>query len=112
MESGKLNNFQLSTSNFQPYTDSSQPLKGTITITTDFKDNNLIVKIKDNGKGIPKNQLGKIFTAGFTTKSSGVGTGLGLAICTKIIEKHNGKITVNSEVGKGSEFIISICSDL
>lgn len=82
--------------------------EGTITITTDYIDKNLIVKIKDTGHGIPQNQLNKIFTAGFTTKSSGVGTGLGLAICTKIIEKHNGKITVNSEVGRGSEFIITI----
>ncbi len=82
--------------------------EGTITITTEYKDKNLIVKIKDTGHGIPKNQLLKIFSAGFTTKSSGVGTGLGLAICTKIIEKHNGKIIVNSEVGKGSEFIITI----
>lgn len=84
---------------------------GTITITTEFIDKKLIVKIKDSGKGIPENQLDKIFTAGFTTKSSGVGTGLGLAICTKIIEKHKGEITVNSEVGKGSEFIITIYSE-
>lgn len=84
---------------------------GTITITTEFVDNNLVVKIKDTGKGIPKNQLNKIFSAGFTTKSSGVGTGLGLAICTKIVEKHRGKITVNSEVGIGSEFVITICSE-
>lgn len=81
---------------------------GTITITTDFIDKNLIVKIKDTGRGIPQNQLDKIFTAGFTTKSSGVGTGLGLAICTKIIEKHKGEISVNSAVGMGSEFIITI----
>ena len=85
--------------------------EGTITITTEFQDKNLIVKIKDTGCGIPQNQLNKIFSAGFTTKSSGVGTGLGLAICTKIIEKHKGKITVNSEVGRGSEFIITICSE-
>ncbi len=84
---------------------------GKITISTEFINNRLVVKIKDNGKGIPQNQLDKIFTAGFTTKSSGVGTGLGLAICTKIIEKHKGEITVNSEVGKGSEFIITICSE-
>ena len=82
---------------------------GTITISTEYTNNSLIVKIKDTGKGIPKNQLSKIFTAGFTTKGIGVGTGLGLAICTKIIEKHNGKITVNSEVGVGSEFTITIC---
>lgn len=84
---------------------------GKITITTEFKDKKLIVKIKDNGRGIPRNQLNKIFTAGFTTKGAGVGTGLGLAICSKIIEKHNGEIIVNSEEGKGSEFIITICSE-
>lgn len=82
--------------------------KGTITITTEYKDKKLIVKIKDTGKGIPQNQLNKIFSAGFTTKGVGVGTGLGLAICSKIIERHKGEITVNSEVGKGSEFIITI----
>lgn len=82
--------------------------KGTISISTEYKDKNLIVKIKDSGKGIPQNQLNKIFSAGFTTKGVGVGTGLGLAICTKIIEKHKGEITVNSEVGMGSEFIITI----
>ena len=82
--------------------------KGTISISTEYKDKNLIVKIKDSGKGIPQNQLNKIFSAGFTTKGVGVGTGLGLAICTKIIEKHKGEITVNSEVGKGSEFVITI----
>lgn len=82
--------------------------KGTITITTEYKDKKLIVKIKDTGKGIPQNQLNKIFSAGFTTKGVGFGTGLGLAICSKIIERHKGEITVNSEVGKGSEFIITI----
>lgn len=84
---------------------------GKITITTEYNNKKLIVKIKDTGRGIPRNQLNKIFTAGFTTKSSGIGTGLGLAICLKIIEKHNGEIIVNSEVGKGSEFIITICSE-
>lgn len=85
--------------------------KGSITITTEFKDKYLYVKIKDTGCGIPQNQLDKIFTAGFTTKSFGVGTGLGLAICTKIIEKHKGEIIVNSELGVGSEFIITICGE-
>lgn len=82
--------------------------KGKIIITTEYRDKKLVVKIKDNGKGIPQNQLSKIFSAGFTTKGVGVGTGLGLAICTKIIEKHKGEITVNSEIGKGSEFVITI----
>lgn len=82
--------------------------KGKIIITTEYRDKKLVVKIKDNGKGIPQNQLSKIFSAGFTTKGVGVGTGLGLAICTKIIEKHKGEITVNSEIGKGSEFVVTI----
>ena len=82
--------------------------QGTITITTEYKKKKLVVKIKDTGKGIPQNQLSKIFSAGFTTKGIGVGTGLGLAICSKIIEKHKGEITVTSEVGKGSEFTITI----
>lgn len=84
---------------------------GTITISTDYKDNYLTVKIKDTGRGIPSNHLDKIFTAGFTTKGSGIGTGLGLAICNKIIEKHKGEIIVNSEVGQGSEFVITLRSE-
>lgn len=83
---------------------------GKINISTDFKDNNLIVKIKDNGKGIAKEKLHKIFTVGYTTKGVGVGTGLGLAISEKIIQKHNGKISVISEKGQGSEFTITIPS--
>ena len=79
---------------------------GTITIDTDYKKNNLTVKIKDDGCGIKEPD--KIFFAGYTTKGVGVGTGLGLAISQKIIEKHNGKIEVKSKVGKGSEFIITI----
>lgn len=82
--------------------------QGKITITTAQKANNLEICIKDNGKGIPKENLNKIFTAGFTTKGVGVGTGLGLAISQKIIDKHNGKIRVISEFGVGSEFIITI----
>ena len=85
--------------------------KGKIVISTEFQDSNLIVKIKDNGQGIPKENLNKIFTAGYTTKGVGVGTGLGLAISQKIIDKHKGKIQVYSEVGIGTEFVITIKSE-
>lgn len=85
--------------------------KGKIVISTEFQDSNLIVKIKDNGQGIPKENLNKIFTAGYTTKGVGVGTGLGLAISQKIIDKHKGKIQVYSEVGVGTEFVITIKSE-
>ena len=82
--------------------------KGIITISTQIQDNNLIVKIKDNGKGIKTENINKIFDAGFTTKSVGVGTGLGLAISSKIIQKHNGEILVNSKENEGTEFIVKI----
>ena len=82
---------------------------GTITITTSYADKNLTISIKDTGKGIEDTD--KIFEAGYTTKSYGIGTGMGLAISSKIIDKHNGKIEVKSEVGKGSEFIITIPSE-
>lgn len=81
---------------------------GTIEISTAVENNELIVKIKDSGKGIKPENLGKIFNAGYTTKSAGIGTGLGLAISSKIVDKHHGKIHVTSEFGHGSEFTISI----
>ena len=81
---------------------------GEIAIDTSFENNDLIVKIKDTGCGIKEPE--KIFFAGYTTKGVGVGTGLGLAISQKIIEKHDGKIKVNSQLGVGSEFVITIPS--
>ena len=84
--------------------------RGVITITTFYEAETLTMSIKDTGRGIPESEIPKIFAAGYTTKGVGVGTGLGLAICLKIIEKHDGKITVNSELGKGTEFIITIHS--
>ena len=73
-----------------------------------YENQNLIVKIKDTGCGIKEPE--KIFFAGYTTKGVGVGTGLGLAISQKIVEKHEGKIEVNSQLNIGSEFIITIPS--
>jgi signal transduction histidine kinase len=81
---------------------------GTITISTNYTKSNLVVKIKDTGCGIKEPE--KIFFAGYTTKGVGIGTGLGLAIAQKIIEKHRGKIEVKTEVGNGSEFIVTIPS--
>lgn len=81
---------------------------GKISIDTSFENQNLIVKIKDTGCGIKEPE--KIFFAGYTTKGVGVGTGLGLAISQKIVEKHEGKIEVNSQLNIGSEFIITIPS--
>ena len=82
---------------------------GIITIDTKYENSNLIVKIKDNGCGIKEPD--KIFFAGYTTKGVGVGTGLGLAISQKIIEKHNGSISVKTKLNEGSEFTITIPSE-
>jgi len=82
--------------------------KGTITIKTAKKDGNVIVSISDDGEGIKEDNLGKIFDPGFTTRGVGVGTGLGLSISYNIIKDHKGELKAKSEVGKGSEFIISL----
>lgn len=62
------------------------------------------IKVVDNGSGIPKDVVGKIFEPLFSTKNKG--TGLGLAIVSNMIKKHGGTISVDSEVGKGTEFKI------
>jgi signal transduction histidine kinase len=80
--------------------------RGKLKIRT-FKDaDNVYVEISDTGRGIPPDQLEKIFEPGFTTKERGEGTGLGLSISRKIIDKHRGRILVDSEVGKGSTFTV------
>jgi signal transduction histidine kinase len=71
--------------------------------------NHVIIKIKDNGIGMSPTTKEKIFEHLFTTKSISEGTGLGLSIVREIIiEKHEGNIEVNSVLGKGSEFIITL----
>jgi PAS domain S-box-containing protein len=81
---------------------------GEFTIRTDIsKDRNkVIMEFIDNGAGIEKEYLGKIFDPFQTTKRPGKGTGLGLSVSYKIIEKHGGNISVESEPGKGTKFTI------
>ncbi|MFK8182713.1 MAG: ATP-binding protein [Phormidesmis sp.] len=66
------------------------------------------ISIQDTGGGMPPELKHKIFDPFFTTKPVGKGTGLGLGICFKIIERHQGTIEVVSEIGKGTEFIITL----
>ena len=80
--------------------------KGTLKVAIFQRDNYAVVSISDSGKGIPDDIKEKIFTPFFTTKGAGEGSGLGLDIVNKIIEKHDGKIEVESEVGKGTTFLI------
>jgi signal transduction histidine kinase/Fe-S-cluster-containing hydrogenase component 2 len=68
----------------------------------------VVIRVADNGCGIPREHLAKVFTPFFTTKEMGKGTGLGLAITYGIVKMHSGQITVDSEVGKGTTFAIRL----
>ncbi|NET25454.1 MAG: response regulator [Okeania sp. SIO1I7] len=82
-----------------------------IKISTELSSshNSIIVRISDNGVGMPKEVKAKIFQQGFTTKGVGKGTGLGMAIAHQIVtEKHGGQISCDSTVGQGTIFTIII----
>lgn len=83
----------------------------TISISTQEDEKNIIIKIKDNGNGIPEDLRVKIFEPFFTTKPVGKGTGLGLPLCNDIIKDHNGKLAINSQMGEFTEFIITLPKD-
>jgi hypothetical protein len=85
--------------------------KPEITITTEKMDSSVRISISDNGPGIPDEIKDRIFEPFFTTKPVGEGTGLGLSIVYQIIENLHGQITVNSEIDKGTEFIITLPID-
>ncbi|WP_413172361.1 ATP-binding protein [Anabaena azotica] len=76
--------------------------------TSQVNDQYIKIKIKDNGSGIEPEIINKLFDPFFTTKPVGKGTGLGLSICYQIVEKHEGKIEVDSEVRQGTEFTIKL----
>ena len=83
--------------------------KPTITIRTEKENSEWVnIYLGDNGIGMDENTKKKIFEPFFTTKDVGEGTGLGMSIVFKIIERHGGSLTVNSEPGKGTEFKISL----
>ncbi len=83
--------------------------KGLIEIFTLAKERSVEIHVKDNGGGIPVEFREKVFNPFFTTKPVGMGTGQGLAISHKVIvNKHNGSLIFDSEIGKGTTFIISL----
>lgn len=83
--------------------------KGVIRIATRTEDEHAVVEIADNGSGIPEEIVGRVFDPFFTTKDVGVGTGQGLAIARSVVvDKHNGTIGVESQVGRGTKFVIRL----
>ena len=89
---------------------------GKVIVSTEKpKDNDFIeISVSDSGVGIPENKIDNLFRIDKNISSIGTdneeGTGLGLILCKEFVEKHGGKICVESEIGKGSEFIISLPS--
>jgi PAS domain S-box-containing protein len=82
--------------------------KGTLTITTEKAGEVVRASFTDDGPGIPPENLGQIFNPFFTTKEVGQGIGLGLSICHGIVIEHGGKIYVESELDKGSTFVVEL----
>jgi two-component system, NtrC family, sensor kinase len=89
----------------------------TVSISTKKIDDNIFIRIKDNGTGIPQNIADKIFQPFFTTKPAGQGTGLGLSLAYDIVKAHGGTLKVKIKegeartddlAGRGSEFIIQL----
>lgn len=87
------------------------PEKGEIFISTFIKNQDIVITIKDTGSGIDPKHMSKLFDPFFTTKPVGKGTGLGLSISYGIIEKHKGKIEVESTLTKGTTFKITLPID-
>jgi signal transduction histidine kinase len=79
-------------------------IEGKVIVELDVKDDKALVKVVDNGTGIPEDVRSKLFTPSFTTKSSGMG--LGLAMVKNIIVNSEGRIWFDTEVGKGTTFYI------
>ena len=85
-------------------------VRGTIIVKIRHDENFVYGSVSDTGAGIPEDVRARIFDMFFTTKEEGKGTGLGLSISKEIIKNHGGDITVESEVGKGTTFTVSLPS--
>jgi signal transduction histidine kinase len=88
----------------------AMPNGGTLTVESVKVKEGVAVSFSDTGVGVPSEIMTKLWSPFFTTKAKGMG--LGLAICKRIIEVHGGTISVESSVGKGATFTITIPTDL
>ncbi len=84
--------------------------KGNLLVKTERMDNAIRISFKDDGPGIPKENLDKIFEPFFTTREVGQGTGLGLSVSHGIVTGHGGRIYAQSELGKGATFFVELAT--
>jgi signal transduction histidine kinase len=84
----------------------AMPNGGKLIINVFQKEEDVYISVQDTGAGIPEEVKPRLFTPLVTTKSKG--QGFGLAVCKRLVEAHGGEITFESEVGKGSMFIVNI----
>ena len=86
----------------------AMPDGGTITISIEIRDREVLIRMADTGRGISRQDIDKIFDPFYTTSPVGKGTGLGLSICYSIVKQHSGVIEVESIEGKGSAFTVKL----
>lgn len=86
----------------------AMPRGGNLWIETRLSNNEVTIKVRDDGSGIAPDVLSHIFEPFLTTKESGHGVGLGLAISRGIVERHSGRIEVQSELGHGTTFTVTL----
>jgi C4-dicarboxylate-specific signal transduction histidine kinase len=92
----------------QPAAPDGSAYEPAVSVATKKTGDKVEIRIKDNGNGVPKQVLDKIFQPFFTTKPTGEGTGLGLSLSYDIIKAHGGELKVETKEGRGAEFIIQL----
>ena len=105
-----INQFKSVINNLALNAADAMPDGGKLQIKTKYDKNHeeIILTIADTGSGISEEYITKIFDPFFTTKETGKGTGLGLSVTYGIIQRHNGTIDVQSDIGKGTTFTIKM----
>ena len=84
------------------------PYQPTLWLSTERTGDEVVIRVRDNGTGIPADSMNKIFNPFYTTKPSGTGTGLGLSISNDVVREHGGSMSAESEPGEFTEMIITL----